>query len=83
MKLRTPFQTLSNIISIASDTGDLEALQAADKTIAEWLADGRINLPQAGELTLDCDNALSELGSVDSTTDYVRHALTERSVDAL
>lgn len=83
MKQRTPFQILSNTISIASDTGDLETLQAADKAIAECLADGRINLPQAGELTLDCETAMEALGSLDSTTDYVRHVLTERAVDAL
>jgi hypothetical protein len=83
MKQRTPFQTLSNTISIASDTGDLETLQWCDKLIAECLADGRINLPQAGELTLDCETAIAALGTLDSTTDYVRHVLTERAVGAL
>jgi hypothetical protein len=83
MKQRTPYQILSNTISTASDTGDLETLQTCDYLISTCLADGRINLPEAGELTLDCDLAISALGTMDETTDYVRHALTERSVDSL
>lgn len=65
MKQRTPFQVLSNLISIAADTGDRDTLDACDAQIATCLAEGKINLPEAGELTHDCEVALDSLGRND------------------
>ena len=62
---RTPYQELSNLISIASDTGDRATLDACDSAIATCLAEGKINLPEAGELTADCEQALDALGCND------------------
>lgn len=52
---RTKFQQLSNAVQIAEDTGNREALDELDRDVATALADGDINLAQAGELTLDIE----------------------------
>lgn len=52
---RTPFQQLSNDIAAAIDTGNREELDQLDYAISTALADGKINLVEAGELTLDIE----------------------------
>lgn len=83
MKKRNYFQALSAEITAAEDTGNRDTLLKCDKLIADYLAEGKINLPQAGELTADCEAALKAVDTIDGNTDHVRHVLTERRVDDL
>jgi hypothetical protein len=57
--LRSRFKQLSNDIQAAQDTGNLADLEQLDCHIADALASGDINLPEAGELTADCEIAIS------------------------
>lgn len=65
MTKRTVFQQLSIDVAAAADTGNLEALLVLDRTVADKLASGDINLPQAGELTLDIETASDSLARND------------------
>jgi hypothetical protein len=69
MTKRTPFQELSNEIQAAIDTGNREALDVLDGQVGAALADGVINLPQAGELTADIELGLSALNRGDDYLD--------------
>lgn len=62
---RTVFQQMSFSIAAAADTGNLEELLNLDRKVSEHLADGYINLPQAGELTLDIETAADSLARND------------------
>lgn len=62
---RTVFQQMSLSIAAAADTGNLEELQVLDRKVSEHLADGYINLPEAGELTLDIETAADSLARND------------------
>lgn len=69
MTKRTPFQELSNSIQAAIDTGNREALDVLDGEIGVALADGSINLPEAGELTADYELGLASLNRGDDYLD--------------
>lgn len=56
------YQHLSDEISIAADTGNGERLRQLDAEIYDSLQDGSINLPQAGELTLELEMGMDALG---------------------
>lgn len=64
---RTMFQQMSAEVAAAADTGNLAELLELDRKVSEHLADGYINLPQAGELTLDIETATDAL----SRNDYL------------
>lgn len=72
---RTVYQELSNEIQAAIDTGNRDELDVIDGKIATALADGEINLPEAGELTVDCELGLSALGRDDNSLDEVYAAV--------
>lgn len=66
---RTVYQELSNSIASAIDTGNREELDVLDGRIATALANGDINLPEAGELTVDYELGLSALNRGDDYLD--------------
>ena len=74
---RTVFQTLSNEIQAAIDTGNREELDVLDGKIGVALADGEINLPEAGELTADYELGLSALNRGDDYLDEVFAAIAQ------
>lgn len=59
MTKRTRFNQLSNDIQAAGETGNLDDLNQLDAHIADALATGDINLPEAGELTVDLEIAIA------------------------
>lgn len=63
--MRKVFEQLSDAVSTAEDTGNTEVLHQLDKLVADSLARGDINLPEAGELTADIEIALDRLGRND------------------
>jgi dihydroneopterin aldolase len=75
MKQRTHYQEMSNHIQAALDTQNRAELDVLDKRIADALALGHINLPEAGELTVDLEMALSELSRDDNDLDEVYAAV--------
>jgi hypothetical protein len=77
---RTRFQELSNDIQAAIDTGNRDELDVLDGKIGGALADGNINLPEAGELTADIELGLDSLGRDGGL--YISE-LDERTLDEL
>lgn len=75
MTKRTPFAQLSNEISAAIDTGNREELDRLDGEVGNALAEGVINLPEAGELTADIELGLSALSRSDDSLDEVYAAI--------
>ena len=59
--LKTFFQKLSDSISAAEATANQEELERLDGVIGTALAAGEINLPEAGELTVDIELAQKAL----------------------
>lgn len=72
---RTRYQELSNAIAAAIDTQNREELDVLDGQIATALANGDINLPEAGELTVDYELGLSAITRDDNSLDEVYAAV--------
>lgn len=76
-KVNHTARSISNDISAAEDTGNVDALLAAESRIHAAMMTGLIDINDAAGLQADLDIARDAIGTVDSHTDHVRHALTE------
>lgn len=71
------FRELSNAIQVAMDTQNREALDRVDGAVGEALANGDINLPEAGELTADIEIGIAQLNQGDDYLDEVFAAIAQ------
>lgn len=71
------YRKLSNAITAAEDTGNVEALLKLEQDVHAGMMLGELSITDAASLQADIDIARDAIGTVDSHTDHVRHALTE------
>lgn len=81
--MKKVFKQLSNAITAAADTHNTDELLQLEDLVANALARGDINLPEAVDLRMDIMAGQDAAGSVDSNTDYIRHIATERTLESL